>query len=585
MKQPLNTERRSFVSITWKIVVGFSVILTAFLAVNMAAGYFIKRQMQGSLESAAGSYLTALDRRFIEINDHLANLAIVDADVDSIRYTEDVMTLIQSSQRVNEKLNFYRENTRGNFRYFIYYQEKEYFNTSDRGELGIREAAQLNQEILHFLEKDYAKRNFSMQKKWKMIKVGKEWYALNYIFYGGCYACCYILADDLAESVPLIDLGDSSRLIFMSEENEPYHQKEELIEEGIYRENEKNGQLSRESFGYRYALMRSELKYAEFAVALIVWNQNDISASFLMQTIFVVILLLGVLGLILCAVYTRNYLLRPILYFFKNLESLENEENNVYFENSRIQELWQANQLYRRILEQVRLLKIQVYEKTIEQQKTQIEYLQLQIQPHFYINCMNLIYNMSCMGDEEGVQMMARYVSDYFRYIFRCSQGEAELSGELSHVRNYLEICRLRYRMKLEYRVEQGEGLERVKIPPLLLHTFVENSVKYGGSSSGEVKVEIRAKRIEMEEQEFVVIELTDEGKGFPEEILNHLAGKEDIITERGNRVGIVNTIRRMEHIYGEHFHITFFNKKSGGAMVRISIPVQDAVQDPEVSE
>lgn len=575
MSEYKGQEKRSFLSITWKAVFGFLIVLAAFLVVNMAASYFITRQMHTSISSVADAYVNTLDDRLEEINDYLANLAIVDQDVSNVKYSTDSIEFIQASQNVNEKLNFYWDNAHGNFRYFVYYMNRDYFNSSNRGDLGMVEALELNQAILDCVEKDHLENSSPMRKEWHMFQVDGQWYAVNYIFYENCCACCYISADDLEESLNLIELGEKSYLVFLSEDYEPYNQKQKLEDTGFYRQGEENQKLRKEKFGYRYSVICRELEYAGFSVDLIVWNENGITAGFMMQAVIVMILLLGVVSLIGIGLYIRKQLLHPILHFFQNLGRLEENGEGQYFESSQIQELQEANELYKKILDQVRQLKIQVYETTIEQQKTQIEYMQLQIQPHFYINCMNLIYNMSCMGDEEGVQMMARHVSDYFRYIFRSNSNYVALEQELEHVENYLEICRLRYRMKLDYRIESSEGLEQVKIPPLLLHTFVENSVKYGSRPEGRSTICVKAQLLDIENRRFVVIEVTDEGQGFPEEVLDQLSKKCEIVTEHGTRVGIVNTIKRMEHIYGENFHIAFYNRQEGGAMVRMSIPAE----------
>lgn len=39
---------------------------------------------------------------------------------------------------------------------------------------------------------------------------------------------------------------------------------------------------------------------------------------------------------------------------------------------------------------QIRTLKIQAYEDALEKQKLELDYMQLQIEPHFYLNALNL---------------------------------------------------------------------------------------------------------------------------------------------------------------------------------------------------
>lgn len=65
-----------------------------------------------------------------------------------------------------------------------------------------------------------------------------------------------------------------------------------------------------------------------------------------------------------------------------------------------------------------------------------------------------------------------------------------------------------------------------------------------------------------------------DDGPGFNAEILERLANREAIVTDQGTRVGIMNVIKRMDHIYGENYQIAFSNRESGGARIWFKIPV-----------
>ena len=137
---------------------------------------------------------------------------------------------------------------------------------------------------------------------------------------------------------------------------------------------------------------------------------------------------------------------------------IREDSQEVYYDNVEIAELAEANALFRNICGQMKEMKIRMYEQELARQKLQIDYMHLQIQPHFYINCMSLIYNMAVMGEDDTIQQLSACVSDYFRYIFRADGERISLREELRHVGNYLEICRIRYKERLTFRVEEGEG-------------------------------------------------------------------------------------------------------------------------------
>ncbi len=266
--------------------------------------------------------------------------------------------------------------------------------------------------------------------------------------------------------------------------------------------------------------------------------------------------------------------------FTNNLSKIQEEEQEVYFENTELLELEEANQLFKKILMQMRQIKIRLYEETLEKQRLQIDYMKLQIQPHFYINCMSLIYNMACMGDDETIQQLSSYVSEYFRYIFRSNPDNVSLTEEIKHVKNYLEIYKIRYRNRLDYDLKTDGKLEDITIPPLLLHTFIENGIKYGKTAGKVLFISLYAQRIRTNGIEFVVLQIEDNGPGFSEEILEELRNGDMVVTDKGTRVGITNCLSRLKMIYDKKARVNFYNKEAGGALVKVVLPIKQGSVD-----
>lgn len=582
-KEPVGTEyshsdqAKSFQGRIFKIACAFFVLLVLFFSVNLSARYVISQQVRNSVESIADSYVQEIDYRFGVADDYLANLVFLDGDVESANYNYDGNHLwfIQAAQEVNDKLTSYRAALEDQFHFLVYYANHDYYNMSDRGSLTINEVENLKQSLKSFMEEDRQDVLAISGSRWKVLRMNAKWYAVNYSYYHDVYACSFIELNNLERVVDRIEFGEHSFLVFASANGEFYTHKENLEQMRIL-DQAKSAMGKGTYISYRYFLAGREVSSADFRLLLVVKHGEGMMGSMLIQWILLLILLVGLVFLFWVVRYSRRMLLDPLRYFFDNLEQISVDEENAYFENSEILELQQANALYKKILDQAHQLKIEVYEKTGEQQRLQIEYMQLQIQPHFYVNCMNMIHNMSCMGDDEGVQMMAAHVSDYFRYIFGSNQVAVDLEEELKHIENYLEICKVRYRMKIDYRIAAPEDLTGIVIPPLLLHTCVENSVKYG-CRQGEVSViGIRIERHDGEANgEYVSIEVTDDGPGFEPEVLEQLKKREEIVTSRGTRVGIMNAIRRMEHIYGDNYQIEFSNRPEGGAAIWFKIPVE----------
>lgn len=572
-----NDQAKSYQGRIWKISVALFSLLILVFAVNLSARSVISRQVQQSVESIADSYVKEIVYQFGVADDYLSTLVFLDGDVESVNYhyVGNHLQSIWSAQEVNEKLTGYRSALGDQFYFLVYYAAHDYYNMSGHGSLTINEVNNLKEILKAFMEEDRQDVLAIAGSHWRILRMNAKWYAVNYNYYHEVYACSFVELGSLEQLIDRIEFGENSYISFASEDGSFYTHEESLKGSGILEKAER-ALAEGTSVTYRHFLVGRDIPGVDFDLLVVVKNGGGMLGSMIMQWTLILILFVALIFMIWMSWYSKRKLLDPLRYFFENLEKISVDGENVYFESSEILELQQANALYKNILDQAHQLKIEVYEKTEEQQRLLIEYLQLQIRPHFYVNCMNMIYNMSCMGDEEGVQMMAAHVSDYFRYIFGSSQEAVELERELKHIENYLEICKLRYRMKVDYRIEAPEDLARIVIPPLLLHTCVENSVKYG-CRQGEVSViGIHIERDGGNEgSEYVSFEITDDGPGFEPEVLEQLERREKIATRGGTRVGIMNVVRRMEHIYGDDCQIIFSNRSDGGARIRIRIPAR----------
>lgn len=54
-----------------------------------------------------------------------------------------------------------------------------------------------------------------------------------------------------------------------------------------------------------------------------------------------------------------------------------------------------VNQRFNSMMSQIEALKIDIYEERLSKQKTELQHLQLQLNPHFFLNSLNIIYNFA----------------------------------------------------------------------------------------------------------------------------------------------------------------------------------------------
>ena len=93
------------------------------------------------------------------------------------------------------------------------------------------------------------------------------------------------------------------------------------------------------------------------------------------------------------------------------------------------------------------------------------------------------------------------------------------MSAEVEYIKGYLELEKLRYGDRLEYRITVDSRVEPgTQLPTMLLHTYCQNAVKHGiASKSGIGTVEVTVSLQQRGGVDGVLVEVKDDGIGRAE--------------------------------------------------------------------
>lgn len=272
-----------------------------------------------------------------------------------------------------------------------------------------------------------------------------------------------------------------------------------------------------------------------------------------------------------------NRLLLPMKQFVGSLKNTEEEQWINENGDNNILELEMASKEFKGLLRKIKALKIDIYEKELEKQKTELETMQMQIRPHFYLNCLNLIHSMADMGQRQEIIGLTKMLSDYMRYVMRDAHAMTTLEDEVGFVRNYVQIQQIRYgKEAFSFEVIMDQGMEEYKVPAMLVHNFVENAVVHTVSLDSYVEITLYVVLERYEDGKYLYLCISDTGGGFPEKILEAARSEKPVYYDGRKHIGISNSVKRLRLLYGERAKISFSNMDEGyGAVVEVRIPAQ----------
>jgi two-component system LytT family sensor kinase len=193
--------------------------------------------------------------------------------------------------------------------------------------------------------------------------------------------------------------------------------------------------------------------------------------------------------------------------------------------------------------------------------EAQLQVLRMQLQPHFLFNTLHAISALMHRDVEAADRMVSR-LSELLRLTLESGdRPEVALRQELEFLESYLDIERTRFQDRLTVDVRADPETLEAAVPTLLLQPLVENAVRHGvAARTGPGRIEIETSR----RDGALRIEVRDNGVG-----LTGGAAREGI--------GLANTRRRLEQLYGAAQRLELAERPGGGLVVSVSLPWRPA--------
>jgi len=291
--------------------------------------------------------------------------------------------------------------------------------------------------------------------------------------------------------------------------------------------------------------------------------------TFFQKLIYVIPIILLIV-IVVHLIIIRSILSKPLNSLIKAMKRIGQGNIDIRVKKSKSNEMNFLIHNFNTMMEQINNLKIDNYERELEVKDLEVKGLQSQINPHFYLNTLNIIYNLAALKEYKYVQDLTLHLADYFRFITQNNQKTIYLKDEINHIKNYLEIHKIRYPKNFKYEIVLPLECENIVIPPLIVQPFVENSIKHGMGRVTPFVIEIN---ITVKGDNLSVIS-KDNGEGFSEDMIKSLSTEDYFKENTKEHIGIRNVYRRLQLCYEENSKLLFSNGEKGGAIVEILLPI-----------
>jgi two-component system, LytTR family, sensor kinase len=148
--------------------------------------------------------------------------------------------------------------------------------------------------------------------------------------------------------------------------------------------------------------------------------------------------------------------------------------------------------------------------------KAELDALHSKVNPHFLYNALNSIADLSITDGKKARQMTVA-LADLFRYSINYSQNNySTVKDEVSMTDVYLQIEKIRFEDKLNYRVQVDEETNHYLVPRFILQPLIENAVKHGLKVTGQMSEIFLQTKIDNDK---LIVNISDNGPLFPENL------------------------------------------------------------------
>ena len=542
------SKRHSF-KFFFQVLLVLLILITAIsLFVSNATRDFIKNQNIQQLTSSIEIYANGLNDEMRSVERFLYSTITHDEGLEELNEPQSYMDYEQTVRKVQTTFNDYEYQHETHMSFLVATEGTHHFLSASTLYIPYQDYLYLKNNINSF-------RNNTDDRKWQPIIINDTEYLIKVVHYKEKTIMAVISADDILTPLRKLNIGKNGQISLKKPKN-----------------------LSPSTHLIEADSERTQLPF-DIYVAV---DYTDVFKSIVLFEVFIatVPILIAIASLVLI-IFIRNRMLNPITRLTERLSRID-ETTSIYDITSSegILEIDTANDKLSQVLFDMQELKIREYHAQLELKKVELNYLKSQIRPHFYLNMLSMIHSMLQTKNYKEIEELTILTSDYLRYLFMVDQDFSPLKKEIQHIKDYLEIQRIRYGNHIDFALTFDERLHNALVPSLLLQTFVENTIKHGFSFQDGIVINLSLQKRIVDEKPYIGICVKDNGPGFSREILSKLKNMESLISEDGHHIGITNAIERLNLLYSNDYTITFENNDTSGARIDVLVPYKELKGD-----
>jgi two-component system, sensor histidine kinase YesM len=541
-------------SISFKIVLYIIIILTPLISLLIYNIYqtheSLLKQVEGTHQNLLESYVTQVDTQLKNSMNYTLDMALFQSDPKILVSERNDTDVVFAKYRIFTSLSNRLLSTNQIDAFFIYVRNGDYFIQATQHGVSSSEVDELKRYVLANSKKISSSNNFP-KSTWSLTTIDNHNSLINLSYGNGdIIAVAYTSTDRIINEYSRKN-SITGKLLFIPSDSL----------------NEVNDKQPNDQ-----VVITSKSNVADILLVEVLSKTVILQSLPFIQKYILLVSIFLALMLPLLILLMNVTIVKPLRRLTKSMGRVRVGDLKYRMDLDRSSNEFEiVNSTFNEMMDTVQNLKINVYEEQIKVQKSQLRNLQLQINPHFLINSLNMVNNLIQNEDSATANKLILYSVDYFRYMAKADNDFVPIYEEINHISDYLEIQKIRYKDKFTYSINVNQLIEDMLIPPMLIQNFVENSIKYAIDMNKIIHLSVNVEYFEVDYYPYAKIVISDSGIGYPTDRLERINSGKKIIDSLGEHIGIFNSVQRVKILYNGKGSWKFYN--DGGAVSELSVP------------
>lgn len=325
------------------------------------------------------------------------------------------------------------------------------------------------------------------------------------------------------------------------------------------------------NFGWTITMLQSKEEFSQSKITL-GWSMLLFTLLFLLFSTITIL-------------WFTSKITTPINNLRNSIEQISNLDASIQLENGNYgDEIVMLKDAFNHMIKKLNIAMQESIAANREQLQAHMLAMQAQMNPHFLFNILMAISSIADEHEDQQIVKICNKLSSMLRYVSSYKDSTVFLEKEILHVRDYLDLMKVRYEEFLMYRCDVDPGALNIEVPKLIVQPIVENCFLHGFKNSlPPYNVDIKIHR----DQNTLRILVTDNGEGFTEQYIESFENKlvfyknrfdtnEYVHSTELGGLGLFNIYLRLRLRYQDNVQMKIGNNRDKGSFVSIQIPIQE---------